>query len=903
MAVIGSLTAGYIINQKISELVYDQAEQITTSFAHQSILPLLTGVGDNENPDIESTLAYSNVKALGVYKKNGEALTSTDAVNQLNIAKLLPVKGAPFKPQLVKETQSLWVFIAPVYDADVFDDGNSAIDALFVQTPALLGFVSVTIDRSNLLRIQQKLLSDNFYISIAIAFILLLVAIFATRGLVKPLYQFISLMKKAEEGDDSVRANLAGPVEVVNMSRAFNTMMQALEQRREYAEKQHYNLLVEIDERVRVESALRESEANLKKVLAQNEAVVSTIPGIIIELSRDGRPLWWNRRVQQLTGLTENEISRKTILDFIPDEYKPQTLESFSQGFINGTCELHADIITPDGNIPYQFNGIRIDSPSGKPEQATILTVGMDNSESVMVQTALKHARDAALESAKVKSEFLANMSHEIRTPMNGMMGMLQLLANSDLNPEQKNFSDIALRSADHLINIINDVLDFSKIEAGKLELHKCEFSPRTLVEDVVELFATRAYEKNLRIYADVDFNVPETVFSDSHRLEQVLSNLVSNALKFTDQGFVLVKATVTGNDYTSASLELSVIDTGIGIESESQGEVFESFAQVDGSSTRKYSGTGLGLAIVRQLTDLLGGTVALKSVLNKGSQFIIRIPLEDMQPVSHPMSDKKIMPAKYLIHYLDGDPVQSSIFESFTTYLEQPYQLLGRDKYAQLKFNDRRQIFFVDVDSFADLVNSDIWSDASRFRVYVLVNHLNSKIINNLVGQFENVVKLYIPIRFEAFYRALVKIGDTVSSQYSESSFENSTTPERKRVLVVEDNEINQRVIMTMLQKIGYEAILATNGKQAVDILKENDSIEFVFMDCQMPVMDGYQAARIIRENEHPNQHISIVAMTGNVMEGDKEKCIAAGMDDYVAKPIRMSSLKESLCKWLPQP
>ena len=903
LAVVGSLTAGYIINQKVSELVFDQAEQVTASFARQSILPLLSGVGANANVDIESTLAYSNVKALGIYKINGELLTGTEGADYWGFTKHLPVKGTPFEPRLIKETPELWVFIAPVYDTDIFDDRDSSIDSLFTQTPALLGFVRVTIDRSNLSRIQQELLTDNFFISVAIASVLLLVAILATRSLVKPLYRFISLMKKAEEGDDSVRANLAGPVEVVNMSRAFNTMMQALEQRRVYAEKQHYNLLVEIDERVRVESALRESESNLKKVLAQNEAVVATIPGIIIEISREGKLLWWNKRVSELVGLSDKDIAKKSVLDFVPDELKSETLKSFSQCFINGTCELHTDIITSDGNVPYQFNGVKIDSESQALDKATILAVGMDDSESVMAQKALKQARDAALESAKVKSEFLANMSHEIRTPMNGMMGMLQLLDNSNLNAEQKNFSDIALRSADHLVKIINDVLDVSKIEAGKLELHRGEFSPRNLIENVVELFATRAYEKGLTIYADVDFKVPPSIVSDSHRLEQVLSNLISNAIKFTDQGYILVKASVLDEGSPFSCLALSVIDTGIGIETDLQEEVFESFAQVDGSSTRKYSGTGLGLAIVKQLTSLLGGTVSLKSEYGKGSQFTISIPLHQLQPSLTSGEVVKLMPDTYKIFYLEGDLIQSSIFNTFSQHLKQPYRRLAPNEYAEFSVAEGdRCIFFVDVESFSGLVVSEMWPKISRFRVYVLVNHLNSYRVDEISEKFESVIKLLIPIRFEEFYKALVETGDVNYQSRQESLPENVGIFEQKRILVVEDNEVNQRVIMTMLNKMGHDAFLATDGKQAVDIVKENESIEFVFMDCQMPVMDGYEAAKKIRENEAPDHHVRIVAMTGNVMEGDRERCIEAGMNDYVPKPIRMSSLKESLNKWLSQ-
>lgn len=901
LAVIGSLTAGFIINKRVSDLVYDQAIQITSGFAHRSILPLLSGAGDIAIDDLESILSYSNVKSLGIYTADAELLIGTDLAERLELSELLPVAGIPFEPKVIRETKSLWVFVAPVYDTDVPDHNGGTIDTLFAQTPTPLGFVSVTIDRASLFKIQQELLQDNLFISVAIALLLLLIAVLITDRMVKPLYQFISLMKKAEKGDDSVRADLAGPIEIENMSRAFNTMMHALAQRREYAEQQHKSLRQEIDERVRVETALRQSENNLKTLLVQHEAVIATIPGIIVEVDQQGRPRWWNRRAEQITGYSKAQIARMNIADFVPKDFMHVTQQAMVDCINNGKSELHTDIITLGGNVPYQFNSVRIDHPSQDTRKATVLAVGMDESESVNAQIALKEAHDAALESARVKSEFLANMSHEIRTPMNGMLGMLQLLANSSLGPEQKNYAGIALRSADHLMSIINDVLDFSKIEAGKLKPHAAEFSPRNLIEDVVELFATRAHEKGLRIYADVAFDIPKTIVSDSHRLKQILSNLVSNAIKFTDEGYVLVHGSVVGRDEKASNLVIDVIDTGIGIEAGSQERVFESFAQMDGSSTRKYSGTGLGLAIVKQLCELLGGYVGLESEYGKGSRFSITLPLDAMQPdyspepVDVPLSDGLV------INYLSDDRLQSSIFEKYCEYLDKRYHLLSPRDCRDLSPDGGEQRFFIDAESFADVFMSEAWTTVSRYTVYILVNHINSRGVEERIRRFDTVAKILIPIRFKSFIELLSQ-GETESDIAVERGIE-APCHEKvgKRILVVEDNEINQRVIVEMLNKLGYEAELAGNGRQALQLLESNSSIELVFMDCQMPVMDGYAAARQIRMNSNDNKHVSIIAMTGNALEGDREKCINAGMDDYVSKPIRLSTLKSTLEKWLP--
>ncbi|ALP53245.1 hypothetical protein Tel_08810 [Candidatus Tenderia electrophaga] len=899
LAVIGSLTAGFIINKRISDLVYDQAIQITRGFAHRSILPLLSGAGDSAIDDLETTLSHSNVKSLGIYTADGELLIGTDSAAQNDLTGVLPVEAESFEPVLAEETESLWVFVAPVYDTDVLDDGTGTIDTLFNQTPRLLGFVSVTIDRSSLFKIQQELLLDNLFISIAIALVVLLVAVLITGRVVEPLYQFISLMKKAEKGDNSVRAELAGPVEIENMSRAFNTMMQALEQRREYAEQQHTSLLQEIDERVSAEQALRKSEQSLKTLLAQHEAVVATIPGIIVEVDPQGNPIWWNRRVEQVTGYSKAQIAEMNAADFVPETFSAALRDSIQACIRDGKGELHTEILIPGGSVPYQFNSVRIDHPSRDPNKATVLAVGMDESESVNAQIALKEARDAALESARVKSEFLANMSHEIRTPMNGMFGMLQLLADSNLDSEQRNFADIALRSADHLMSIINDVLDFSKIEAGKLSLNAAPFSPRELIEDVVELFATKAHEKGLRIYADVSFDVPRTIVSDSHRLKQVVYNLVSNAIKFTDNGHVLVRASVSGAGHESASLVIEVIDTGIGIETDSKEKAFESFVQVDGSSTRKYSGTGLGLAIVNQLCELLGGDVELESEFGKGSRFSVSLPLAKLNPGDMVDDAGEALPEDLTVTYLVGDRIQSSIFKSYCDHLGNPYRWMAGRDYLEFKPLPGRHQFFVDAEALPEVCASNLWASISRHPVHVLVNHMDSHSVDEYIQRFDNASKVMIPLRFKCFVELLTLSANTHETVLAGAAEQQHSENDR-RILVVEDNEINQRVIVTMLNKLGYEAVLANDGQQALDLLHANPSIELIFMDCQMPVMDGYEASRQIRRDESDNTHVNIIAMTGNAMEGDREKCIDAGMDDYVAKPIRLSTLKKTLNNWL---
>ncbi len=902
LAIIGSLTAGFFVNKKVSDIVYDQAEQITSSFAHLSILPLLSGVGDSAIGDIESVLAYKNVRALAIYKRNGELLIASESLEERDFPFDLNEHGAPFKARLISESALLWVFLAPVYDSDIAaTTGTENLDSLFTPKPSLLGYVNVIVDRSNLFKTQQELLVNNLYISVGIALVLILIAALITHKLVKPLYQFVSLMEKAEEGDDSVRAAIKGSVEIDHLARGFNTMMQSLKQRREYAEQQHESLLAEINERAKVEMALRNSESHLKSVLLQNEAVVSTIPGIIIEFDADGKPLWWNKRAELITGLNEECFANTQLTELVSQDCKNDVEQAIIYGIAMGSCELHAKILTIDGEVSYKLNGVRISPRGSVNDNATLLTIGMDDSESINAQIAMQGARDAALESSRVKSEFLANMSHEIRTPMNGMLGMLQLLADSDLNAEQKNFSNIALRSADQLLSVINDVLDFSKIEAGKFEMSLSVFSLRELIEDVVELFAYNAYEKGIKIYSDIAFDVPDVINSDPQRLKQVLSNLVSNAVKFTEKGHVRLKA---GIDSSGKDLVLSVIDTGIGIDLDDQDKIFDSFEQGDSSSTRKFNGTGLGLSIVKQLSELLGGSVGLESVPDFGAEFKVIIPLSilstEIEFVDKPLQLKLTCH----ICYIGNDRIQSSIFKSFSDHINQPYRLISEIEFRFFEPDEDEYIFLVDLGALKALISSVLWRKITKYKLYVLVCQHEFKIfedVNNDIGC--ELIKILLPLRYKTFVAISQGATDEVySAARHDIALPLEQSLQDAKILVVEDNDVNQRVIMTMLNKLGCKAVLAENGKQCLDILALNTQIELVVMDCQMPVMDGYTASRAVRNNaELYNPNLKIIAMTGNALEADKQKCIDAGMNDYLSKPIRLASLRALIQKWLP--
>jgi CheY-like chemotaxis protein/HPt (histidine-containing phosphotransfer) domain-containing protein len=392
--------------------------------------------------------------------------------------------------------------------------------------------------------------------------------------------------------------------------------------------------------------------------------------------------------------------------------------------------------------------------------------------------TKLEKTTAQALEAARLKSEFLANMSHEIRTPMNGVLGMIELLSRTMLDAKQRRFLSTLQTSAGGLMSVLNDILDFSKIEAGKMELREDTCRVRALVDEVTELFAARSELRGVEIVAQVENDVPSQVEADTERVRQVLSNLVGNAVKFTESGRVTVRASVEEYKGQVFQLRFEVIDTGIGIEPAMQGKLFEAFSQVDGSLTRKHGGTGLGLAICKQLVTLMKGRMGVTSEPGQGSNFWFVLPLR----------------------------------------------------------------------------------------------------------RLESTGSLVLPMS-----RPLAALPPSTAGAA------------RKVILVAEDNPINQEVLREVLSELGYQAFVVGNGLEALTAL-EQEAYPLVLMDCQMPELDGYGAAREIRRREAGAGHVSLIAVTAHAFEGEREKALAAGMDDYVTKPISGAVLAEVIQRWWPK-
>ena len=526
-------------------------------------------------------------------------------------------------------------------------------------------------------------------------------------------------------------------------------------------------------------------------------------------------------------------------------------------------------------------------------------------------------AKEAAEAGSKAKSEFLATMSHEIRTPMNGVLGMAELLLGTELNDRQRRFANTIQKSGDALLNIINDILDFSKIEAGKLELETHHFNLRDLLEETVELLAERAHAKDLELSAALPVDLQMKVRGDSNRLRQVLVNLLGNAIKFTNHGEVVLRIAVEKQTSGKLQLRFEVTDTGIGISNDSLTRIFDAFSQADGSTTRKYGGTGLGLAISSQLVKLMGGKLAVESIPGEGSTFSFILSL-DRQPDE---SDGSVHTRNNLqnlrVLIVDDNATNREILHNQTRSWGMRDHLADSGDMALQMLHDaaaRNQAYeIVLLDWHMPAMDGievarRICSDPHILTPQLVM--LSSAAFDEEAAKAANVgIHRYLtkPVRQSVLYDCLTTL--TTASTKGQKVY-NTTKPlvenvnnSGVRILLAEDNPVNQEVAIAMLENnLNYSIDVAQNGYQSVEAYLEND-YELILMDCQMPEMDGFEATKKIREHEQHHGHdrpIPIIALTANVQKGAKDKCRAAGMDDYLSKPFSQEQLQQKLEQWL---
>ncbi len=667
--------------------------------------------------------------------------------------------------------------------------------------------------------------------------------------------------------------------------------------RQDYIEELNLDLERQVVERTAELVQANDALVSAMEASERTQFAVDHAAEMVFWVGPDGDVVYVNEMACRSAGYPRLEMLGKPLFEFAPDFSAETWPEHWERVRELGALKMETRVRARDGReIPIECT-IDYQQIGGREHHCTF---ARDITERKEAERALREARDQAEAANQAKSDFLASMSHEIRTPMNGVIGMCSLLMETDLDPTQREFATTINNSAEALLTIINDILDFSKIEAQRLDLEVVPLDVREAAADVLDVFGRQAAEKGLELACRIAPDVPVGLQGDPGRLRQILINLVGNAIKFTEAGEVLVSVEAEELAEDRATVRFEVTDTGIGIPYAVQRRLFQKFTQADSSTTRRYGGTGLGLAISRRLVELMGGEIGVESAQGQGSRFWFKISLgrraeAPAPPLELPslrvlVVDDNAMNRGVLYHQLvrrglvvdaadDGPAALARIAAQSS-----PYDVVLLD----------HQMPGMDGIELAGRIAAE---DPDRRTRLILLTSVTAADNLNLEG---TAIELCLtkPVRESRLTRAIAQGMPALEADRARPAVE-GTPPLGGRILVADDNVVNQRVAARILDQLGYRVDVVPDGVEALAALAATP-YDAVLMDCHMPEMDGFEATRRIRAGESGNRHTPIIALTADAMAGDRERCLAAGMDDYLAKPIRPAEVDAMLRNWL---
>ena len=678
--------------------------------------------------------------------------------------------------------------------------------------------------------------------------------------------------------------------------------------------------VVTLERAIRYAMERKAAENALEESAKRERAMIENAPDLICTINADGHFVTISAACLKICGFQPEEMIGRSYLDLVAPEDATQTNDLAKLIFAG-------EKVTNFENRCRHKNGTLVNlrwTAHWSEKEQLIFAVAHDITELKRSEEELQRVRDAALESARLKSEFLANMSHEIRTPMNGIIGMTGLIMKTELSEKQQVFTKNIEMSADSLLTIINDILDFSKIEAGHLRFDKIDFDLREAVELPIELLFERAQSKRIRITSQIDGKMPTQLKGDPGRLRQILTNLIGNAVKFTAQGNVAVKVQLESETKNNVIARFEITDTGIGIAAESQRKLFQPFVQGDGSTTRKYGGTGLGLAISKQLVELMGGDIGVESTLGCGSTFWFTARFEkQLTPAKRESSEKAISLAGKRVLIVDDNKTNREILVHQTV----SWGMIvveadsGADALNILRTSEKPFDFGImdmmmpEMDGF-ELARA-VKSEPMLAHIHLILLPSYGKRGDGQKARDAGIAAyLQKPVRGTQLYNCLLTVLQEAAAaarrEYrpprliTQHSLRTSAPPKqiienaasKIHILVAEDNAINREVVLNQLEYLGYQPDIVKDGREAVEMLRKQ-KYDVVLMDCQMPELDGFEATAEIRQLAGESRDAVIIAMTANALEGDRESCLAAGMNDYLSKPVKTETLRQMLERW----